>query len=129
MHRLLAAALVAALLLSFASPTLAVTASLSVVEVIVEDPAAGIAGQNSITFQSDTYKGQSNRILVWQCSAPFAFTSATPSIDKRTGQAKVYFRNGFVDVTGTLYCVDWTAWVALIDDWQTPISPVLTGAF
>ena len=124
-----------ALALLIASPVAAATASLSVVSIVPVDPSSGLGiSHGSITFASDAYKGQPNRVLIWQCYASWVpgggpSESGTPTIDKRTGLAKIYFRNGIHEPSGTLYCQNWTAWVALRDTWQTPISPVVSGSF
>jgi len=123
-----------ALALLIASPVSAATASLSVVSIVPVDTSSGLGTvDGSITFASDPYKGQPNRVLIWQCYASWwtfgPSESDTPTIDKQTGLAKIYFRNGIHEPSGTLYCQNWTAWVALRDTWQTPISPVVSGAF
>lgn len=128
MRRLVATAFAAILMLSFAGPVAAVTASLSVLQIVPDDPGPCAGECGSITFQSDPYKGKPDRIVVWRCTGEFSHQGSSPSIDKRTGQSdKIYFATGYYQ--GTLVCQNWTAWVALVADWQTPISPVLSGSF
>lgn len=139
MRRLLATALAAVLLLSFAGLTLAAppvysdTATLTAT-VIPNDPDAFTTERGRIDFQSDPYRAgsQNARIVVWQCYADWwpyeSVESGTPTLDRRTGTASIWFHNG-LHWSGTLLCQNWTAWVALKSDWQTPISSVLSGSF
>lgn len=136
MRRLLAGLALAFLV---TSPVMAIppvysdTATLTAT-VIPNDPDAFTTERGRIDFQSDSYRpGSANvRIVVWQCFASWwgagPTESDTPNLDRRTGRVSIWFRNGEI-TPGVLYCQNWTAWVALLSDWRTPISPVLSGSF